>query len=247
MGGAVAEAAHRESGVLLGVGFEVGEAGGLGGLGDLGCDDVEDPAADPAEVLGPELPGAVDEVRLGQRHRLGVHRGRQQAERAVDHPRLRQRRGALAHRRRQDRPVRSRASARRRSARASAYDVRVCCASRPRHPSPRCQRRGRRRRRGSATAAPPAAPPRPPARQRRRLHQVGMNVGLASRTALSTDLTSQAAARIGCDTQLPSTTTVHRAHARAHQFGRRSWRPGRPGYYSPSQLALRARVERTGD
>ena len=104
-GGAVTEATHREAGVLLGVGFEVGQAGGLGGLGDLGCDDVEDPAPDPAEVLGPELPGAVDEVRLGQRHRRRVHPGRQQAERAVDHPRLRQRRGALAHRRRQHRPV----------------------------------------------------------------------------------------------------------------------------------------------
>ena len=104
-GGAVAEAAHRQPGVLLGVGFEVGQAGGLGGLGDLGCDDVEDPASDPAELLRPELPGTVDEVRLGQRHRLGVHPSRQQAECAVDHPRLRQRRRTFAHRRRQHRPV----------------------------------------------------------------------------------------------------------------------------------------------
>ena len=89
----------------LGVGFEVGQAGGLGGLGDLGGDDVEDPAADPAELLRTELPGPVDEVRLGQRHRLRIHRGGQQAERPVDHPRLRQRRRTLPHRRRQHRPV----------------------------------------------------------------------------------------------------------------------------------------------
>ena len=54
----------RHPGPVGGVGFEVGEPVRLGLLGDLRGDDVEDPAAEAAELLGPELLGVRDQLRL---------------------------------------------------------------------------------------------------------------------------------------------------------------------------------------
>ncbi len=84
----------------------VGDAAGdAGGAVDLGGDDVEDPATDPAELLGPELRGPGDQVGLGHGNGVGVHRARQRVQGAVDDVGLRQRRLALAHRGRQHRVV----------------------------------------------------------------------------------------------------------------------------------------------
>ena len=64
---------------------------------------------------------------------------------------------------------------------------------------------------------------------------VDMKVGFVSATAFSTDLTSEAAVTIGCDTTALLTSTTGRSRARSIG-GRRSWRPP-GGYHSPSQLA----------
>ena len=83
--GAVAQAPQREPGEICGVGFELGESRRLCRLGDLGCDDIEDPPTEPAQLLRPELGGVGDEPRLGQRDRVGVHRAWQGRQGTVDH------------------------------------------------------------------------------------------------------------------------------------------------------------------
>ena len=104
-GGAVAEAAHAQPGGVGRMGFEGGEAGGFGCFGDLGSDDVEDPAPDPAELLGSELGSPGDQVDLRRGDGVGVDRAGERVEGAVDDVGLRQCRLALAHRRSQDRVV----------------------------------------------------------------------------------------------------------------------------------------------
>ena len=68
-GGAVTEAAHREAGLLGGVGLELGQPARLSLLGDLGGDHVEDPPPEPGELLRPEhrQPGRPGVPRRGRR------------------------------------------------------------------------------------------------------------------------------------------------------------------------------------
>ena len=70
-----------------------------------GGDDVEDPASDPPQLLGSELAGLLDQVGLGPRDGVGVHRTREGGEGAVDDVRLRQRHPTLPHGGGEDRAV----------------------------------------------------------------------------------------------------------------------------------------------
>ena len=207
-----------------GVGFEVGQAGGLGGLGDLRGDDVEDPAADAAELLRPELGGPLDEVRLGPGDRVGVHaggergrvRGRSPAPGpATPHPRASPPRVPAGHGR--TRPRGAGRLARRRTASGCA------APTIPPHPAPpspaaRSPASARIRSRSSTSWASAATS----SRSATAFSSTAMNVGFVSATALSEARTSEAAAMIGCTghERPPSTTGLHAAHTCGRSTGR---------------------------
>ena len=88
LGGAVAAAAEGEAGQAAGAAFLVLEGAAFVVVGDVGGDDLEDLAAQDAQVSRVERGGLLDEVDLRATHDVGVEVVGEVVERAGDDPGL---------------------------------------------------------------------------------------------------------------------------------------------------------------